>query len=109
LAPEVHPGFNPGHLTTVQIWIPISNNPANDPYSIEEKRADFLLEVFPRVSVLPGVEQASISGNDTLPMNSGRNYSVFSIQGRPAESERNPIADIAMVDAQYFRTVSVPI
>src|SRR5580704_15898557 len=43
---EVRPGFNPKHLTTVQIWIPISNNPATDPYSVEEKRADFLLEIF---------------------------------------------------------------
>jgi putative ABC transport system permease protein len=106
---EVHPGFNPSHLTTVQIWIPISNNPATDPYSIEEKRADFLLEVFRRVSVLPGVEQASISGNDTLPMNSGRNFSPFSIQGRATASERGPIADIAVVDAQYFRTMEVPL
>jgi len=106
---EVHPGFNPGHLTTVQIWIPISNNPANDPYSVEEKRADFLLEVFRRVSALPGVEQASISGNDTLPMNSGRNYSLFSIPGRPEESQRNPFADIAVVDSQYFHTMEVPV
>ena len=106
---EVHPGFNPAHLATVQIWIPISNNPAADPYSVEEKRADFLLEVFRRVSVLPGVEQASISGNDTLPMNSGRNYSPFSIQGSPAESERGPIADIAVVDTKYFRTMEVPL
>ena len=106
---EVRPGFNPSHLTTVQIWIPISNNPANDPYSIEEKRADFLLEVFRRVAALPEVEQASISGNDTLPMNSGRNYSQFSIQGRATESERNPIADIAVVDTQYFRTMEVPL
>jgi putative ABC transport system permease protein len=106
---EVRPGFNPAHLATVQIWIPISNNPATDPYSIEEKRADFLLEVFRRISALPGVEQASISGNDTLPMNSGRNYSPFSIQGRARESERGPIADIAVVDAQYFRTMEVPL
>ena len=105
---EVRPGFNPDHLTTVQIWIPISNNPATDPYSVEEKRADFLLEVFRRVAALPGVEQASISGNDTLPMNSGRNYSQFSIQGRATESERGPIADIAVVDTQYFRTMEVP-
>jgi predicted permease len=104
---EVRPGFNPSHLTTVQIWIPISNNPANDPYSVEEKRADFLLEVARRVSALPGVEQASLSGNDTLPMNSGRNYSPFSIQGRAAESERNPVADIAVVDTEYFRTMEV--
>jgi putative ABC transport system permease protein len=106
---EVRPGFNPVHLTTVQIWIPISNNPATDPYSIEQKRADFLLGVFRRVSVLPGVEQASISGNDTLPMNSGRNYSPFSIQGRATESERGPIADIAVVDTQYFHTMEVPL
>jgi putative ABC transport system permease protein len=106
---EVRPGFNPKHLTTVQIWIPISNNPASDPYSVEEKRADFLLEVFRRVSRLPGVEQASISGNDTLPMNSGRNYSQFSIQGRATESERGPIADIAVVDTEYFRTMEVPL
>jgi predicted permease len=106
---EVRPGFNPGHLTTVQIWIPISNVPATDPYSIEEKRADFLLEVFRRVSALPGVKQASISGNDTLPMNSGRNYSQFSIQGRATESERSPIADIAVVDTEYFRTMEVPL
>jgi predicted permease len=106
---EVRPGFNPDHLATVQIWIPISNNPATDPYSIEEKRAAFLLELLRRISGLPGVEQASISGNDTLPMNSGRNYSPFSIQGRATESERGPIADIAVVDAQYFRTMEVPL
>jgi putative ABC transport system permease protein len=106
---EVHPGFNPGNLTTVQIWIPISNNPANDPYSVEEKRGDFLLELYRHIAALPGVEQASISGNDTLPMNSGRNYSLFSIPGHPADSERNPFADIAVVDAQYFGTMEVPL
>jgi predicted permease len=106
---EVHPGFNPSHLSTVQIWIPISNDPTHDPYSVEEKRADFLLEVFRRVSAIPGLEQVSISGNDTLPMNSGRNYSPFSIQGRAAESDRGPIADIAVVDANYFRTMEVPL
>ena len=105
----VNPGFNSDHLTTVQIWIPLSNNPANDPYSVEEKRADFLLEISRRVAALPGVQQSSISGNDTLPMNSGRNYSVFSIQGRATESDRNPVADIAVVDAQYFRTMEVPL
>jgi predicted permease len=106
---EVRPGFNPSHLTTAQIWIPVSNDAAHDPYSIEEKRAAFLQEVYRRVSVLPGVEQSTISGNDTLPMNSGRNYSPFSIQGRAEESERTPTADIAVVDTEYFRTMEVPL
>jgi putative ABC transport system permease protein len=106
---EVRPGYNPNHLTTAQIWIPVSNDAAHDPYALEEKRAAFLQEIFRRVSVLPGVEQLTISGNDTLPMNSGRNYSPFSIQGRPADSERNPIADIAVVDSEYFGTMEVPL
>jgi putative ABC transport system permease protein len=105
---EVRPGFNPKHLTTVQIWIPVSNDPA-DPYRLEQKRSAFLLDVFRRISALPGVDQAAIAGNDTLPMNSGRNYSAFTIQGRAAESERNPIADIAVVDTEYFRTMEVPL
>lgn len=106
---EVRPGFNPEHLSTLQIWIPISNNPSTDPYSVEEKRADFLLNVSRRVSALPGVEQASVSGNDTLPMNSGRNYSPFSIQGQATESERSPLADIAVVDTKYFSIMEVPL
>ena len=106
---EVRPGFNSLHLNTVQIWIPISNNPANDPYNVDDKRGELLLKLYRRVSALPGVEQASISGNDTLPMNSGRNFSPFSIQGRPAESERSPVADIAVVDSHYFRTMEVPL
>jgi predicted permease len=106
---EVRPGFNPSHLTTVQIWIPQPNNPDTDPYSQMDKRAAFLMEVYRRVATLPGVEQSAISGNDTLPMNSGRNYSPFSIQGRPTDSERSPVADIAVVDTQYFRTMEVPL
>jgi predicted permease len=106
---QVNPGFNPEHLTTVQLWIPQPNNPANDPFSVEEKRADFLLEVSRRVAAIPGVEQSSISGNDTLPMNSGRNYSLFTVTGHPANEAHKPFADIAVVDTRYFQTMEVPI
>jgi putative ABC transport system permease protein len=105
----VNPGFNASHLNTAQIWIPISNNPATDPYAVEEKRADFLLEIARRAAELPGVEELSLSGNDTLPMNSGRNYSLFTIPSHPEEASRNPFADIAVVDANYFRTMQVPL
>ena len=91
---EVHPGYNPSHLTTVQIWIPAPNNQNTDPYAQQDKRAAFLQEIYRRVSVLPGVEQSSVAGNDTLPMNSGRNYSEFTIEGRVAESERKPTAEL---------------
>ena len=106
---EVRPGFNPSHLTTAQIWIPIRNDAATDPYGKDENRTNFLLEVLRRVSSLPGVEFATIGGNDSLPMNSGRNNSPFAIEGQPSESEQGPIADIALVDTQYFRALDVPL
>src|SRR5580704_16992677 len=34
---EVRPGYNPSHLTTAQIWIPVSNNPDKDPYRPTDK------------------------------------------------------------------------
>jgi predicted permease len=106
---EVRPGFNPNHLNTVQIWIPIRNDAATDPYGKDENRTAFLLEVLRRVSTLPGVERATIGGNDSLPMNSGRNNSPFAIEGRPTESDQGPIADIALTDTDYFRTLEVPV
>jgi len=106
---QVHPGFNPTRLTTVQIWIPISNDAEHDPYNVVANRAHFLENVYRRVSALPGVEESSVAGNDTLPMNSGRNYSQFSIEGRPNDSEKTPLADIAVVDTQYFHTMEVPL
>jgi putative ABC transport system permease protein len=105
---QVNPGFSPEHLTTVQLWIPQPNN-LDDPFRIEEKRGDFLLEVSRRVAAIPGVEQSSLSGNDTLPMNSGRNYSIFSITGRPADATHQPVADIAVIDSRYFQTMQVPL
>jgi predicted permease len=106
---EVRPGFDPHHLATVQIWIPIRNDATTDPYGKDENRTSFLLEVLRRVSTLPGVEHATIGGNDSLPMNSGRNNSPFAIEGRPTESEQGPIADIALTDTDYFRTLEVPV
>ena len=106
---EVHPGFNPSHVTTVQIWIPQPNDPKTDPYADMDKRAAFLMEIYRRVAELPGVDQSAIAGNDTLPMNSGRNYSPFSIQGRATDTERGPIADIAIVDTRYFQAMEVPL
>jgi predicted permease len=106
---EVRPGFNPSHLSTVQVWIPIRNDAATDPYGKDENRTAFLLEVLRRVSTLPGVERATIGGNDSLPMNSGRNNSPFAIEGRPTESDQGPIADIALTDTDYFSTLEVPL
>src|SRR5580658_1767706 len=65
---EVRPGFEPHHLTTAKIWLPVPNDPLQDKYRVLEKRAAFYQEVLRRISALPGDEQAALGTASSLPM-----------------------------------------
>jgi predicted permease len=106
---EVRPGFNPDHVITAQIWIPVPNDPNTDPYRPIDKRAAFLMEILRRVSGLPGVEEVAIGGTNSLPLAAARNGFPFTIVGRPTDSERAPIAEFASVTPGYFGVLRVPL
>jgi predicted permease len=106
---QVRPGFNPHHVVTAQIWMGVPNDPKNDPYREIPKRAAFLREVLRRVSALPGVEVASIGGGGSLPLLHSRNAFPFTMEGRPADSERAPVAEFAGVTPGHFPALQIPI
>jgi predicted permease len=106
---QVRPGFNPHQVVTTQIWLAVPNDPKNDPYGNVPKRAAFLREVLRRVTALPGVQEASIGGGGSLPMMHSRNAFPFTIEGRPAESERAPVAEFASVTPKHFDTLQIPL
>jgi predicted permease len=106
---EVRPGFNPSHVITAQIWIPVPNDPSTDPYRPIDKRAAFLMEILRRVSALPSVQEAAIGSTNSLPLGQARNGFPFTIQGRPADSERAPIAEFAAASPEYFHVLQVPL
>jgi putative ABC transport system permease protein len=106
---EVQPGFNPHGIVTAQIWMPVPNNPAADPYRPPEKRAAFLREVVRRVALIPGVEAAAIGGTNSLPMGGGRNGFPFTIEGRPDDSKTTPVAEFAGVSPNYFEVLRTPL
>jgi putative ABC transport system permease protein len=106
---QVQPGFNPHHVVTAQIWMGIPNDPKTDPYREVPKRAAFHREVLRRVSTLPGVEEASIGGGGSLPMLHARNAFPFTMEGRPADSERAPVAEFAAVTPGHLRALQIPI
>src|SRR5271154_6089168 len=106
---EVQPGFNPHGILTAQIWIPVPNNPAADPYRPAEKRGAFLREVVRRVSAIPGVEGVAIGGTNSLPMGGGRNGFPFAIEGRPNDSQYAPVAEFAGVSPNYFELLKTPL
>jgi predicted permease len=99
---EVRPGFDPHQIVTAKIWLPVPNDPAQDAYRMIEKRAAYYREVLRRVGALSGVEQAAVGSAESLPMGSKRRKSTFVIEGRAAESERVPVAEVASVSSGYF-------
>ena len=107
---EVRPGFEPHQIITAKIWLPFPNDPAQDVYRTTEKRAAYYQEVLRRVCLLPGVEQVAVGNGESLPMNSSRkNKSSFVIEGRAAESERVPVAEVASVSSGYFDVLKTPL
>ncbi len=106
---EVRPGFNPSHVVTAQIWIPVPNDPTTDRYRPTDKRAAFLMEILRRVSALPSVESTAIGGTNSMPLSSGRNGFPFTIVGRPADSERAPVAEFASISPDYLQVLQVPL
>ncbi len=106
---QVRPGFNPHHVVTAQLWLSVPNDPKQDRYAAVPKRAAFMHEVVRRVSALPGVEEASIGGGGSLPLTRARNQVPFAIEGRPADSERTPVAEFASVSPEHFHVLEVPL
>jgi len=106
---EVRPGFNPHGVVTAQIWMPVPNDPSTDPYRPPDKRAAFLREVVRRVGTIPGVEAVAIGGSNSLPMGAARNAFPFTIEGRPDDSERAPVAEFANVSPTYFDILGTPV
>jgi predicted permease len=106
---DVRPGFDPHRVLTTRIWLPFPNDPSEDAYHDVEKRAEFYREVLRRASGLPGVEEASIGGANSLPMNASRSQFPFIIENRAAESERTPVAEFASVSPSYFHVLKAPL
>jgi predicted permease len=106
---QVRPGFNPHQVVTAQIWLAYPNDPNQNRYFTTPKRAAFMREVLRRVSALPGVEEAAIGGGGSLPLVRARNQVPFTIEGRPADSERTPIAEFASVSPGHFHALEIPL
>lgn len=67
----------------------------------------FYDDIVQRVSVLPGVESASLSTTQTL--NGAATNDPFVIEGRPLDMNNAPVASWQLVTPGYFQTMGIPI
>ena len=99
---SVHPGFNPDHLLTLQVFLSPVKYPERD-----SKSAITLHEMLESIRTLPGVRSAGLV--NALPITGGPS-TEFVIEGRPAPRLGDePGADIRVADSQYFSTMRIPL
>jgi putative ABC transport system permease protein len=98
---HVDRGFDPTNVLAININLPFSK------YSNGIQQTAVLKQMLERVSAVPGVRSAGLTLS--LPFNGGP-ATGFEVEGRPpVEPGREPLADIRIVDANYFRTLAIPL
>lgn len=105
---NVNPGFDPRHTLVARIWLPVPNNPDLNPYRPPAKRVGFAREVLKRVSALPGVQYAAMSGGNGIPLVGQHNKGPFTIEER-ADDGSPPQAETNNVSPDYFKVLGTPL
>jgi predicted permease len=106
---EVQPGFNSDNLITAQFWLPVPNDPKNNPYPTQEKVNVFMDEVLRRVGALPGVKETAIGGGVIPTLSTLRNAVAFSIEGRIGAAGETPTAELGVATPDLFHTLQTPL
>ena len=98
----VNPGFETERLLTMRVVLP------GRKYPEEYQRTAFFRQAVERISHLPGVRSASAVS--FLPFAGLGSATRFMIEGRPAPKPGDsPTTDVRVIDANYFRTMSIPL
>ena len=81
-------GFNPQHVMSVQSWLPSPNDPKTDIYGTAAQEAVFARELLRRSRLLPGVQEAALGTEPSIPLHHDR-------QPERADRGRTPDAEQA--------------
>jgi predicted permease len=102
------PGLDPRDLIAAQIWVPIPNNPAMNPYRDVPSRTRLVANLLSRMADIPGVQYAAFGTLGTLPSrNASSNPAPFSLPDEP--QQQNRAAQFGAVSADYFNALGTAI
>jgi putative ABC transport system permease protein len=103
----VDPGFNPGKLLTLQVWLSWQNEPEKGRYFTNAQRRAFYETATASVRQVPGVRDVAMISR--LPFRGQQAFS-YKIEGRPTSSDEPlPLAEIRLASPNYFTTMGIPI
>lgn len=97
----VDKGFQPAHVVTADLALPMKHYPTLD------KQAAFERRLLDGLQAIPGVQSAGLAS--MLPLTGeGNNNLIFLPEVHVPFTER-PLADIRAVNPDYFRTIGIPL
>jgi predicted permease len=106
---EVDAGFDPRQVSMARIWLPVPNNPEQDPYRPVPKRAGFVREVLRRAQSLPGVRYAAVGAGNAVPLLGPHATNAFTIEEKAETDAQRPSAQFSSVSPDYFRALGTPL
>ena len=98
---QVKLGFNPDQVLTMQMALPSYKYPEN------YQRAEFLNQLLPRLSALPGVESVAVT--TSIPLTGSDTQSGFEIVGRPPLTSNKPLVNVVVASPDFFKTMQIPL
>ena len=105
-----NPGFNPSHVVTANLWLPVPNDPEADPYNGLEKQSPFNRELLQRMKMIPGVDLAAITGKLPTARDSGGGdviMTALNVEDRPRESSEDLRSEGIRVSSDYFKLMQI--
>jgi len=98
---RVAPGFDPGHLLTLQFRLPAAK------YRTEAQIADMFTRTLEEIRHVPGVENAALVR--ATPLNGNGESYPYDVADKPvADRQQLPTAQLNVVSPGYFATMRIP-
>ncbi len=102
-------GFNPEHVMSVRVWLPSPDDPKTDIYRTPAQEAVLTRELLRRSRLLPGVEEAALGSEPSIPLGHDRNVSPLIVEGRQTQTKLPPLVARAQAAPEYFHLLGVPL
>src|SRR5580704_13207842 len=103
-------GFNPQHVMSVQSWLPSPNDPKTDIYGTAAQEAVFARELLRRSRLLPGVREAALGSEPSIPLHHDGNRSTLIVEGRETQNKQQPpLVERSEVTPEYFHLLEIPV
>jgi len=106
----VQPGFNPDRVMAIETWLPGPNDPTTDRYQTATQESVLLREILRRSRALPGVQEAAIGDEVSLPLGHGDPSRLPLIrEGIETMDNQAPVIDSPIVSPEYFHLLGMPL